>query len=159
VKPDERVRRNKVIFAMCVCLLTALLLLLPQKAIADITYVYDAAGRVTFIFDGNGNIFAYTYDSYGNITKVATSVPAFIVQAFSPLHGSAGTAVTIYGAGFSATPSQNTVKFNGTAATMVSSTTQTIVTSVPAGATTGTIYVSVSSPPGAGSSQTSFTIP
>lgn len=54
-----------------------------------------------------------------------------------------GTAVTIYGTGFSATPVSNTVKFNGTTATVATASTTVLTTTVPAGATTGTISVTV----------------
>ncbi len=42
---------------------------------------------------------------------------------------------------YSTTPSQNTVTFNGTAATVTASTATSITTSVPAGATSVTIAV------------------
>lgn len=158
MKADSPVHQNQLILRICVCLIMGLLLLLTRGAGADVSYVYDAAGRPKLIFDGTGQIFTYTYDSDGNITNVATAAPTFIVSSFYPSHGSIGTSVTIYGAGFNTTPNQNTVTFNGNAATVVSSTAQTIVTSVPSGATTGTIYVS-SSGHGAGSAPTSFQIP
>ncbi|MBI1728960.1 MAG: IPT/TIG domain-containing protein, partial [Candidatus Rokubacteria bacterium] len=40
----------------------------------------------------------------------------------APNHGPVGTAVTISGTGFGTTPSQNTVTFNGTAASVTSAT-------------------------------------
>lgn len=64
--------------------------------------------------------------------------------------------MTIYGAGFSATASQNTVAFNGVAATVAASSTNLIVTSVPSGATTG--VVTVTSPIGSAASTESFTV-
>ena len=51
--------------------------------------------------------------------------------------------MTIYGDGFSTTPSQNTVKFNGILATPTASSIATITTTVPSGATTGPIQVTV----------------
>jgi Leucine-rich repeat (LRR) protein len=67
--------------------------------------------------------------------------PAPTISSFSPFSGAEGTTVTISGSYFSATPSDNVVKFNGTAATVSSSTTTSIVTAVPVGATSGTITV------------------
>src|SRR5205807_714775 len=58
--------------------------------------------------------------------------------------------------GFSATASQNTVKFNGTAATVNSATSTQLVSTVPTGATTGTI--SVTAPAGAATSNSAFTV-
>src|SRR5205823_6455325 len=51
--------------------------------------------------------------------------------------------VTIQGQNFSATPSANTVKFNGTTTTVTSATTNQLTTTVPTGATTGPISVTV----------------
>src|SRR5205085_7033085 len=98
----------------------------------------------------------YTYDAVGNLTAITRQAVSVVsVLGFSPKAGPAGTGVTIYGTGFSATPSQNTVKFNGTVATVVSSTATKIVATVPTGATTGTI--SVTAPGGTGTSSGSFT--
>ena len=76
------------------------------------------------------------------------------VTSFSPTSGAVGTSVTITGTNLTGAAS---VKFNGTAATSftVNSSTQ-ITTTVPSGATTGTI--SVTTPSGTGTSSTSFTI-
>ncbi len=66
------------------------------------------------------------------------------ITSFSPLSGIAGTPVTITGTNFSITPASNTVSFNGTMATVLTSTATSISTTVPVGATTGTIAVTVS---------------
>jgi hypothetical protein len=66
------------------------------------------------------------------------------ITGFSPTSGQVGDSVTITGTNFSATAANNTVKFNGTTAVVTSSTATQIVTSVPTGATTGTITVTVS---------------
>ena len=57
--------------------------------------------------------------------------------------GPIGSTVTITGTNFSTTPSDNTVTFNGTAAVVTNSTSTQIVTTVPAGATTGLITITV----------------
>src|SRR5436189_218266 len=64
--------------------------------------------------------------------------------------------VTIAGIGFSATPAQNTVRFNGTLATVSVATTTQLTVTVPAGATTGTL--SVTAPGGSSTSATAFTV-
>src|SRR5260370_9415593 len=66
---------------------------------------------------------------------------------FTPQQGGIGTTVTIKGQNFSATPSSNTVKFNGTAATVTAATTSTLTLTVPSGATTGPISATVGSAP------------
>jgi YD repeat-containing protein len=126
------------------------------RAFADVTYVYDPAGRLVAVVDGSGNSATYTYDKVGNLTAISTSNGSTTqVFGFSPNNGPVGLQVTIYGDGFSTTPSQNTVTFNsGKNATVVSSTQTAIVTSVPSGATTGT--VTVTSPNGTASG--SFTV-
>src|SRR5262249_15779222 len=89
-----------------------------------------------------------------SITRLAASQTAII--KFSPGAGVIGTTVTIWGTGFSATASQNTVAFNGTAATVIASSPSQIVTSVPTGATTGPI--TVTSAAGSATSAGSFTV-
>src|ERR1700761_8785672 len=63
------------------------------------------------------------------------------VSAISPSSGSAGTAVTITGTNFSSTVSDNTVKFNGTAATVNSASSTSLTVEAPTGGTTGNVTV------------------
>jgi hypothetical protein len=65
------------------------------------------------------------------------------LSAVAPTSGTAGTAVTLTGTGFSATPSQNIVKFNGIEATVTNATTTTLTVTVPAEATSGDVTVTV----------------
>ena len=71
--------------------------------------------------------------------------PPFVITSFSPAQGNEGTAVTIQGSGFSATASNNEVKFNGVKATITSATTTELKVTVPSGATTGKITIDVNS--------------
>lgn len=107
-----------------------------------VSYIYDELGRVVGIVDQAGNSGAYSYDSVGNVLSISrkTSTQIALVE-FTPNSGPTGTTVTLYGAGFSATASQNTVKFNGTAAVVTSATTAKLVVQVPTGATTGAISI------------------
>jgi YD repeat-containing protein len=122
-----------------------------------ITYLYDQLGRLVSVIDKDGNAATYSYDAVGNLLSISRPSPTqtAIIQ-FNPISGPVGASVTIYGAGFSATAGQNTVAFNGVSATVISSSTNVIVTSVPAGATTGTI--AVSSPAGSATSAASFSV-
>lgn len=70
-------------------------------------------------------------------------VQGLSVTAISPTSGWIGSTVTITGVGFSATPANNTVKFNGTTAVVTASTSTSITCTVPEGATTGKISVTV----------------
>ena len=108
----------------------------------NVTYVYDAAGRLIDVIDGLGNAATYNYDPAGNLLSITTSDDSPLsIFSLSPNNGPIATPVTIYGDGFSATPSQNTVTFAGHAATVTGSTLTTISTSVPTGAVTGNVTV------------------
>jgi hypothetical protein len=72
-----------------------------------------------------------------------TVIPAPIISSFNPGSGEVGDQVIINGNNFSTTSTNNVVKFNGTTANVSASTATTITTSVPTGATTGKITVTV----------------
>ena len=84
-------------------------------------------------------------------TQTATSSSNFMVgiappptiASFSPSAGPVGATVVISGTNFSATPSADIVKFNGTAATVSAASTTSLTVAVPAGASTGPIQVTV----------------
>jgi len=153
--PPPRNRNTFVAAFLLAAFLLAGILFAAPTAHADITYIYDAAGRLNYVIDGGGNVAEYFHDSDGNITQIAVSQPSLAIYQLSPTSGALGSSVTIYGTGFSGTPSQNAVSFNGTAATVTSSTATTISTSVPTGATTGP--VSVTCPAGSANGPT-FTV-
>ncbi len=69
--------------------------------------------------------------------------PVSTITAISPTSGPFNTAVTITGTNFSTTASDDTVKFNGVVATVQSATATSIVASVPVGADTGVVTVTV----------------
>ena len=124
---------------------------------ADLFYVYDEAGRLLAVIDPSGDTAIYRYDAVGNILSISRQSSSLVsLIEFTPNEGSIGASVTIYGTGFSATPSQNTVTFNGVTATVTSSAANQIVTSVPAGATSGTI--TVTTPSGSATSSELFTV-
>lgn len=74
-------------------------------------------------------------------TVVAALPPT--ITSFTPSSGLIGTTVTITGTNFDPIPANNTVRFNGTLATVTASTTTSITTTVPTGASTGPITVTV----------------
>ncbi|TGL61028.1 LIC10067 family putative lipoprotein [Leptospira sarikeiensis] len=63
-----------------------------------------------------------------------------------PIGSNPGTTVTIKGRLFSADVSLTTVKFNGISANVLSATSTEIITTVPAGASTGTLFVTKDGP-------------
>ena len=65
------------------------------------------------------------------------------ITSFTPTSGMIGTSVTITGTNFSIIPENNEVQFNGTSATVTSSSATSITCLVPAGASTGPISVTV----------------
>ena len=85
----------------------------------------------------------------GSVVSAATfiyTVPVPTITGFTPTVGPVGTSVTITGTNFDgSTLSNNVVKFNGTAATVTASTSTSITATVPTGATSGAISVTVSS--------------
>ena len=83
-----------------------------------------------------------TATSSNDFTIVAPAAP-LTLTGFSPATGTAGTIVTLTGTNFSPTIASNTVKFNGTIATINAATATSLTVEVPAGATTGKITVQV----------------
>ncbi len=110
----------------------------------DISYVYDSLGRLIAVIDPATDTAVYSYDAVGNLTGITRQISSTLaILQFTPASGPVGTTVTIYGTGFSATPSSNTVKFNGTTATVLTASTTVLTANVPSGATTGPISVTV----------------
>jgi YD repeat-containing protein len=123
----------------------------------SIQYIYDELGRLVGVIDAAGQTATYRYDAVGNLLSIERHGPSDVsVIEFTPDSGPTNTTVTIHGTGFSAIPSQNSVTFNGMAATVISATSTQLVTSVPSGATTG--LIAVTAPSGSATSSSPFTI-
>lgn len=121
-----------------------------------ITYAYDELGRLVSVSTPTETA-TYKYDPVGNLLSIGRQSSSVVtITEFTPNGGAAGTPVTIHGAGFGATAAENSVSFNGTAATVTSANANQITTSVPAGATTGAI--TVTAPGGTATSATSFNV-
>ena len=71
------------------------------------------------------------------------TVPAPWVSSYTPGGGTVGTQVTINGSGFQANQRNSTLTFNGVAATPTSWSDTQIVATVPTGATTGPMLITV----------------
>lgn len=108
-------------------------------------YVYDANGRVVAVTPNSGTSVQYGYNPLGHASQISAPLAAgqLAIFSFMPTHGEAGTQVTIQGQGFDSNPANNTVSFNGTAATVISASANQLVTTVPSGATTGPVSVTV----------------
>ena len=122
-----------------------------------ISYLYDDLGRLIAVVSPGTGTAVYAYDAVGNLLSITRyAATAVLIVDFAPKEGPVGTSVTIAGVGFSATPGQNTVRFNGTQAIVSAATATELTVTVPAGATTGTISVTV--PGGSSTSAMPFTV-
>lgn len=136
---------NSKSLASAVIFLFALLcLLIPSLSFSDSAeYLYDDTGRLRAVIDSSSNELIYNYDEVGNLLSITnrTVTGTIAITDFDPHEGAAGTVVTIYGKGFSTTPSNNTVKFNGLQTNVSSSTATNMIVTAPSGVTTGKITV------------------
>jgi YD repeat-containing protein len=122
-----------------------------------VSYSYDALGRLVGVSDSRSNTAVYDYDAVGNLVAIGVNPSSQVsIINFLPQTGAVGTIVTINGTGFSSTASQDTVKFNGTSATISSASPTQIAVAVPSGATSGPI--TVTAPNGSATSTTNFTV-
>jgi YD repeat-containing protein len=126
-----------------------------------VNYVYDALGRLTAVIDPQGDVGVYHYDAVGNLLSIervtVSTLPGNVaISLVTPNQGKVGTTVAIFGKGFSGTPSQNTVTFNGTPATVTDAAPTRLVSTVPPGATTGPI--ALTAPLGNATSPNPFTV-
>ena len=123
---------------------TSLVVLVPSGAVT---------GSISVAVGGQ------TGTSSENFTVIAPApAPAApVVSSFSPTEGEVGTEVTITGVNFSATASENDLRFGGVmAAAPTSASTTSLTVKVPSGARTGRISVAVGSQ--TGTSSEDFTV-
>src|SRR5947207_1827852 len=113
----------------------------------DISIVVSVPGGAT---TGNVVVTVGGVASNGVSFTVTSSAPA--ITSLNPTTGPVGTAVTITGTNFGTT---GTVTFNGTTASTTSWSATSIVASVPGGATTGNVVVTVG---GVASNGVNFTV-
>lgn len=102
-------------------------------------------GKLTVIANGQTSLSTDTF----------TVRPAPTITGFTPASGGVNQLVTINGTNFDPDPGDNLVKFNGTVANIVSTSTTKIVAKVATGTTTGPITVQVGTP--VATSPTNFT--
>ncbi|HSB80465.1 MAG TPA: RHS repeat domain-containing protein [Candidatus Methylomirabilis sp.] len=126
----------------------------------QITYEYDALGRLTIVTTPEG-IAQYEYDAVGNILRIITRRYADVsgpvaILGMSPTKGVVGTTVHLYGRGFGLTPADNQIVFNGTPASVTAASASSLTVTVPTGATTGP--VSLTAPQGSATTPDPFTV-
>ncbi len=130
------------------CLAALVLLLVGSFCHAATTqYYYDDLGRIVQAVRSDGAVFQYQYDANGNVLAInRISASSVSIAELTPRSGHAGSTLTISGTGFSTTPSQNTVSFNGGALGTVTAATATRLTvTIPQTAQDGPVSVTVSS--------------
>jgi protocatechuate 3,4-dioxygenase beta subunit len=97
-----------------------------------------------------------TGTSSNDFTVTTSSSTADLAITSFTSSGSAGSSIVITGTGFSTTAASNTVTINGVVATVVSATATQLVVTVPSGATSGVVAVTVNGV--TVTSATSFTV-
>ncbi len=108
--------------------------------------------------DGINSIVATIEDTVGNQSSTTSSfsVAGPIITSLTPSTGLVGDAVTIAGDGFDASvPANNLVTFDGVPAAVTAATTSSLSTTVPTGALTGPVEVTVA---GRTSNSLTFTV-
>lgn len=147
---------SKTLLVACLLFLLCALVR-PQTPTNTTVYLYDELGRLKAVLTPSGDAAIYNYDAAGNIVSITrqTNSTVSIIQ-FTPDKGTVGTSVTIYGTGFSLTPAEDSVSFNGVAAAVTAASATQLTVTVPAGADTGPI--AVTTPNGSAVSTTSFEV-
>jgi IPT/TIG domain-containing protein/VCBS repeat protein len=117
------------------------------------TTTIDTGNVTTFQLTLNPGNYYFAVQAYdtGGLTSAYSNEVFFAVTggtppsitSLTPSSGAVGASVTIAGANFGATQGTSTVKFNGTTAAATSWSATTIVVPVPAGATPGSVVVTV----------------
>ena len=127
----------------------------PSNAIR---YAYNPDGRLSAVINPESETALYNWDAAGNLQSVTrkSSTKLSIIQ-LEPTQAAIGETINIWGTGFSTTPSNDTVKFNGTAATVTAATAYTLAVKIPTGATSGTVTVQTTTE-GPVTSSESFTV-
>ena len=123
-----------------------------------IRYTYTQDSQLSSVIKPEAEYALYAWDAAGNLSSIAkkSSTKLSIIE-LEPSKGAVGETVNIWGTGFSGTPSNDTVKFHGTAATVSAASAYELAVKVPTGATTGTVTVQTTTEGPVTSSQT-FTV-
>ncbi|HEX7334057.1 MAG TPA: carboxypeptidase regulatory-like domain-containing protein [Pyrinomonadaceae bacterium] len=113
-----------------------------------VSYLYDPLGRLVATV-GPTETTIYTYDAVGNLLSISRQAATQLaIISVVPGSGSVGQVVTIYGTGFSPTPSENEVKFNNVSTSVMSATSTRLIVTVPSVGVTGQIQVAVTTSQG-----------
>ena len=125
----------------------------PPSSPTSQTYTAAFSVTTTTIVNAVAIATGFSNSSVGTATYTLQGVPS--ISSLAPASGPIGTAVTITGTNFGSTQGTSSVTFNGTAATITTWSATTIATTVPTGATTGNVVVTVG---GVASNGSAFTV-
>ncbi|TRX54302.1 hypothetical protein FNH22_19490 [Fulvivirga sp. M361] len=112
-------------------------------AIAEVTEATDTTLTVTVPDDATTGSISVFHGGFTATGPVFTIIPAPTITSFDPTGGKVGITVTISGTNFSPTAGDNTVSFNGVDAMVINATTTSLTVTVPEGAQTGEISMTV----------------
>ncbi len=107
---------------------------------AAVTMSEDAYVGLAVSSDSTSTLVTATFD---NVSIDSTTSPAPTITSLSATTGSVGSQVVIYGTGFGSTQGSSVVSLNGAAMTVNSWSANSITITLPAGATSGLMGVSV----------------
>jgi YD repeat-containing protein len=155
----HRRSRGALLFGLVVlCLLAVCGVAQASPPTTAIRYFYDAEGRLKAVYNPASETALYGWDAAGNLLSVGRKSSSVLsITQLAPAEGAVAETVTIDGTGFSTTIGNDTVKFNGTAATVSAATAWALTVKVPTGATTGTVTVKTTTEGPVTSAQT-FTV-
>ena len=101
-------------------------------------------------FNGELDIEGTANGNFDSTTMLTLPIPAPAITFISPNTGAVGSSVVISGINFGSAPDSSTVKFNGVTATTTAWGSTSITATVPNGATTGPVVVTVNGQASAG---------
>ena len=118
---------------------------IAASAGSGIRYLYEKAGRLSVVDDPSKGAAVYQWDPDGNLLSIERySQSTLAVLALRPEHAPPGTTVDITGTGFNPDPADDTVTFDATSATVTEASATDLIVTVPSGAGTGLVTVTVS---------------
>lgn len=134
------------VFFVCLSALLSFGIPLPVRAqsATQLDYLYDIRGQLSQVVSSDGTVLDYLYDASGNLLEIRRSLlEGLAVAGFSPIAGVEGSELELVGRGFSAVPVENLVELGGVEAVVSSATPSRLRVTVPAGAMSGPIAVTV----------------
>jgi YD repeat-containing protein len=133
-------RVHKVLSSILVTFALLLWVGTAQAQGGSTQYIYDANGRLSAVIAPSGAAAIYRYDAAGNLTSIdQIALGGLSILSFSPQLGTVGDQVTLAGTGLDTV---STVSFNGVSSQIISTTTTSLTTTVPADGSSGPITVS-----------------